>query len=150
MFGKKFADYIRFEGWILILLVVVFVVRLALSLNGAPYSQIRWVSMNLVLLVGLIYCAVAVHLRKFGGYKQLLGLVLVQNVLSHTLIALAITLSIVTATANVFTAPEVSGGSDGASWFHVSAHVIGGFLVSLFAWLFGSVILFVTRKLKPA
>ena len=150
MFGKKFADYIRFEGWILILLVVVFVIRLALSLSGESYSQIRWVSMNLVLLVGLIYCAVAVHLRKFGGYKQLLGLVLVQNVLSHSLIALAIILSIVTANANVFTAPEVSGGSSGATWFHASAHVIGGFLLSLLAWLFGSVILFVTRKLKPA
>jgi hypothetical protein len=149
MFGRKFADYIRFEGWILILLVAVFLVRLGLSLNGASFSQIRWFSMNLVLFLGLIYCSVAVHTRKFGGYWQLFGLLLVQNVLSHTLIALAIVLSIVTGTANVFTAPEVSGGSDGANWFHVAAHAIGGFLVSFLAWLFGSVILFLTRKLKP-
>jgi hypothetical protein len=150
MFGKKFADYIRFQSWILILLVAAFLVRLSLSLNGASFSQIRWFSMNLVLLLGLIYCAVAVHIRKFGGYRQLFGLLLVQNVLSHTLIALAIVLSIVTARPNVFTAPEVSGGSDGATWVHVAAHAIGGFLVTLFAWLFGSVILFATRKLKPA
>ena len=150
MFGKKFSDYIRFQSWILILLVAVFLVRLGLSLNGASFPQIRWVSMNLVLLLGLIYCAIAVHTRRFGGYRQLFGLLLVQNVLSHTLIALAITLSIVTATQNVFTAPEVSGGGDGANWFHVVAHAIAGFLVSVFAWLVGSVILFVTRKIKPA
>jgi len=150
MFGKKFADYIRFESWILILLVIVFLVRLGLSLSGASFSQIKWVSMNLVLLLGLFYCAVAVHTRKFGGYRQLFGLLLIQNVLSHTLIALAITLSIVTARPNVFTAPEVYGGSDGATWVHVAAHVIGGFLVTVFAWLFGSLVLFVTRKLKSA
>jgi hypothetical protein len=150
MLGKKFAEYIRFQGWVLILIGAVFLVRLGLSLNGASFSQIRWISMNLVLLVGLIYCAVAVHTRKFGGYRQLFGLLLVQNVLSHTLIAFAIALSIVTATPNIFTAPEVSGGGDGANWIHVAAHLIVGFLVSVFAWLFGSAILFLTRKLKPA
>jgi len=150
MFGKKFADYIRFQGWILILLVTVFLIRLGLSLSGRSFAQIRWISMNLVLLLGLVYCAIAVHTRKFGGYRHLFGLLLVQNVLSHTLIALAITLSIVTGIPNIFTAPEVSGGSDGAHWLHVVAHAVGGFLVSVLAWLFGSVILFVTRKLKPA
>ena len=150
MFGKKLSDYIRFQSWILLLLVAVFLVRLGLSLNGAPFSQIRWFSTNLVLLLGLVYCAVAVHIRKFGGYRQLLGLLLVQNILSHTLIALAIVLSIVTARPNIFTAPEVSGGSDGAHWVHVAAHAIAGFLVPLVFWLPGSIILFVTRKLKPA
>jgi hypothetical protein len=147
MFGKKFADYIRFQSWILILLVIVFLVRLGLSLSGATFSQIRWVSMNLVLLLGLFYCAVAVHTRKFGGYRQLFGLLLVQNVLSHMLISLAIIFSIVTARPSVFTAPEVYGGSNGATWGHVAAHAGGGFLVSVFAWLFGSLVLFVTRRI---
>ena len=106
MFGRKFLDYVRFERWILILIVVVFVVRLGFSLNGASFSQIRFVSINLVLLVGWIYCAIAVHVRKFGGYRQLFGLLLVQNALAHKLIALAIVISIVTAKANIFTAPN--------------------------------------------
>jgi hypothetical protein len=106
--------------------------------------------MNLVLLAGLIYCSIAVHIRKFGAYRQLFGLVLVQNVLSHLLIASAIALSIVTAKPNIFTAPEVSGGGDGATWVHVAAHAIAGPLVAVFAWLFGCLILFVIRKLKPS
>ena len=150
MFGKKFADYIRFQSWILILLATVFLIRLGLSLSGASFSQIRWLSMNVVLLLGLIYCGIAVQIRKFGGYRHLFGLLLVQNVISHTLIALAIVLSIVTARPNIFTTPEVSGGADGATWVHVAAHAIAGVLVSVFAWLFASIILFVTRRVKPA
>ena len=150
MFGKKFSDYIRFENWILILIVVVFLIRLGLSLNGSAFSQIHWVSVNLVLLVGLIYCAVAVHVQRFGAYKQLLGLLLVQNVLAHCLIALAIVLGIVTGISNVFTVPEVSGGSNGATWVHASAHLIAGFFAALVAWGIGSLILLFIRKLKPA
>jgi hypothetical protein len=150
MFGKPFAEYIRFQNWILNLIVAVFLIRLVLSLGGASFSQTRWFSMNLVLLLGLVYCSVAVHTRKFGGYRHLLGLLLVQNLLAHTLIALAIVLSIITGKPNIFTAPEVSGGTDGANWFHVFAHVIAGFLASLVAWLIGSAILFLTRKLKPS
>jgi hypothetical protein len=148
MLGRKFSDYVRFEGWILILIVLMFIVRLGLSLSGESFSLIRWFSINIVLLLGLIYCSVAVHIRKFGAYRQLLGLLLVQNVLAHILIAVGIVLGIVTARANAFTAPEVFGGSDGATWGHVAAHLIAGFLAAVVAWLIGSVILFVTRKLS--
>jgi hypothetical protein len=150
MFGKKLSEYVRFESWVLILIVVVFLARLGLSLRGSSFEQIRWVSINVVLLVGWIYCTIAVHIRKFGAYKQLLGLLLVQNVFAHWLIALAIVLGIVTGTPNIFTVPEVSGGSDGATWIHVGAHVIGGVLVSFVAWAFGSLILLVTRRVQPA
>ena len=149
VFGKKPSEYIRFESWILILIVVVFLIRLGLSLAGASFAQARWVSVNVVLLVGLVYCSIRVHTAGFGSYKQLFGLLLVQNVLAHVLIALGIVLGIVTATPNIYTAPEVSGGGEGATWIHAFIHVIAGFIVPVFAWLFGSVILLVTKKLKP-
>jgi hypothetical protein len=150
MLGRKFSDYVRFESWILILIVLMFLVRLGLSLSGESFSQIRWFSINLVLFLGLFYCAVAVHIRKFGAYKQLLGLLLVQNVLAHLLIALGIIIGIITARANAFTVPEVFGGSNGATWGHVAAHAVAGFFAGAVAWLIGAVILFVTRKLSPA
>ena len=149
MFGKKFSEYVRFEAWILILIAVVFLVRLGLSLAGASFLQARWVSVNLVLFAGLIYCSVRVHTAGFGSYKQLFGLLLGQNVFAHVLIAMAIVLGIITGTPNIFTAPEVSGGGDGATWIHALVHVVAGFIVPIFAWLFGSVILLVTKKLEP-
>jgi hypothetical protein len=147
MFGKKLSEYIRFVRWILILVAVAFVVRLGMSTAGTPFTETRWVSINLVLLVGLIYSAIAVHTSGFGSYKQLFGLLLVQNVFAHLLIGLGIVIAIVTGRENAFTVPEVSGGSNGATWFHAVLHPVASFIVSVFAWLFGSVILFVTKKL---
>ena len=106
MFGKKFSEYVRFERWILILVVVAFVSRLAIGLSGVPVPTTRWISINIVLLVGLIYCSIAVHTKRFGSYKQLLGLLFVQNAFAHLLIAVGIILAIVTGIDNIYTAPE--------------------------------------------
>jgi hypothetical protein len=149
VFGKKFSEYIRFQSWILALIAAVWLLRLVLSMAGMS-SVARWTSINIVLLAGLIYCAVATHTRGFGGYKQLLGLLFVQTAFAHVLIAAAIALAILTGTSNLYTAPEFFGGNDGATWIHVIIHLIAGFILPLFGWLIGSLILLVTRKLKPA
>lgn len=149
MFGKKFSEYVRFERWILILVVVAFVSRLAIGLSGVPVPTTRWISINIVLLVGLIYCSIAVHTKRFGSYKQLLGLLFVQNAFAHLLIAVGIILAIVTGIDNIYTAPEFFGGSDGKNWLHVLAHAVAGpIIIPLFSWLIGSVILFVTKLVK--
>ena len=150
MFGKKLSEYIRFDLWILILIAVAWAVRLGISVTGTPFATTRWVSINIVLLLGLIYCSVAVHTTGFGSYKQLFGLLLVLNVFAHVLIATGIIIGMVTGTTNAFTTPEVSGGTNGATWFHALLHVIVSPIAALMAWLLGSVILFVTRKVKSA
>jgi hypothetical protein len=150
VFGKKLSEYIRFENWILILIAIVWAIRLGISMAGTSFTITKWVSINIVLLIGLIYCSVAVHTTGFGSYKQLFGLLLVQNLCAHLLIAAGIILGIVTGTPNAYTAPEVFGGQNGATWVHVLAHLIAGPLAAPVAWLLGSVILFVTRKVKGA
>ena len=148
VFGKKWSEYIQFERWIFILIAAVWAVRLGLSLTGTSFSVIRWVSINIVLLVGLLYCSVAVHTSGFGSYKQLLALLFLQTAFAHLLIAAAIVLGIVTGTGNAYTAPEVFGGSDGRTWLHVLAHSIAPFVLPLITWVIGSVILFATKKLR--
>jgi hypothetical protein len=148
VFGKKLSDYIRFESWIIILIAIVWAIRLGISIAGTPFATTRWVSINIVLLIGIIFCSVAVHTTGFGSYKQLYGLLFVQNVTAHLLIAVGIVIGIVTGTPNAYTAPEVFGGSNGANWGHVAAHAIVGPIAALVGWLIGSVILFVTKKVK--
>ncbi len=116
MFGKKFSEYVRFDRWILILIAVAFLIRLSISMAGTPVATARWVSINIVLLVGLLYCSVAVHTSGFGSYKQLFGLLLVQLAFAHFLVASAIAMGILTGTDNIYTAPEFFGGSDGRNW----------------------------------
>jgi len=149
VFGKKFSEYIRFQRWILILVATVFIIRLVLPFAGVAIAQARWISINLVLLIALVYCSIAVHTSGFGSYKHLYGLILVHNGFAHLLIAFGIALGILTGTDNIYTAPEFFGGSSGRNWSHVLAHVFAVLIVPLIGWLIGSVILFITKRLKP-
>ena len=150
MFGKTVAQYLGFQKIVLALIVLVFLVRLALSLGGAPNATAKWVSVTVVLLVGVVYYGVAVHTRGFGSYKQLLPLLFFQSLLGEGLVALAIVLAIFTGRDNIYTAPEYSGGGDGKNWLHVVAHlVIGAVVLPLVSWGISSLVLLVTKKVAP-
>ena len=142
--------------------MVVFALRLGLSLAGVTNAYYpgkfllpkatEWVSINLVLLVGILYCAIAVQTTGFGTYKHLFPLLLFQTTIAHWLVGMGIILGIVTGHNNVFTAVEHCGvcGADGLKWGHAFGHiVVTPPLVSLVSWLPASAILFVTRKVRP-
>ena len=116
MFGKTLSDYFKFQGWVLGLIVLAFVIRWTLSAS--------WASMNLVGVIGLLYYAVGVHLTGFGSYKQLLGALIIQTALTHVLITAGIVAGILTGVDNMFTRPEFFGGSDGKTWFQDRKSVV--------------------------
>jgi phosphate/sulfate permease len=150
MFGKKVGQYLSFQRLFLVAIVVVFVVRLALSLAGTPNATARWVSVTAVLLLGTLYYGVAVHTRGFGSYKQLYPLSLFQSLLGEGLVALGVALAIVTGQDNIYTAPEYSGGGDGKNWLHVFAHVVvAAVILPLVSWGISSLVLLVTKKVAP-
>jgi hypothetical protein len=150
MFGRSFGQYLSFQRWFLVAIVVVFVLRLALSLAGTPNATAKWVSVTVVLLLGTLYYGVAVHTHRFGSYRQLYPLLLFQSLLGEGLVALAIVLAIVTAQDNIYTAPEYSGGNDGKNWMHVFAHVvIAAVALPLVSWAISSLALLVTKKVAP-
>jgi hypothetical protein len=147
IFGKPLSAYVAFAKVILLLIVVVGVARLALSLAGVENATVKWLSISIASLIGLIYFAIRVHTTGFGSYKQLLALIVLQGVVAQTIIIVGIVIAILTGRDNIFSAPEYSGGGDGKTWLHAGAHLIFGVIVgSLIAWLIGSVILFITKK----
>jgi len=150
MFGKSVGQYLSFQRWFLVAILVVFAVRLALSLSGMPNATTKWVSVTVMLLLGTLYYGVAVHTRGFGSYKQLYPLLLFQSLLGQGLVALAVVLGIVTGQDNIYTAPEYSGGTDGKNWLHVFAHVVAAAVVlPLVSWAISSLVLLVTKKVTP-
>jgi hypothetical protein len=150
MFGKSLSEYIEFQKVILGLIIVVGVVRLALSLAGVSTSAVKWFSVTGVLLIGSVYYGIRAHTRGFGGYKHLLPLSAIQNLLAQIIIIAAIALAIFTGTDNIYSIPEYSGGSDGKTWGHAAAHLfLAGILGSLFGWGLSSLIMLVTRKIAP-
>jgi hypothetical protein len=147
IFGKPLSEYVSFAKVILLLIVVVGVARLCLSLAGVENATVKWLSISVVSLVGLVYYSVRVHTSGFGSYKQLLALIVIQSVIAQAIIIAGIAIAIFTHRDNIFSAPEYSGGGDGKTWLHAGAHLVFGVIVgSLVFWLVGSVILFVTKK----
>ena len=150
IFGKNLSEYFRFQTVILWLIVIVGISRLALSLAGVPNSSAKWLSITAVIVVGAVYCTLKVHATRFGGYKHLLPLLVIQSALSQLIVAAAIALAILTNKDNIFSAPEYSGGGDGKNWGHVGAHLLVGFVIApLVFWLVGCLILLVLKKVAP-
>jgi len=150
VFGKSLSDYLSFAKVILILIVLVGVARLGLSLAGVENATVKWLSISVVTLIGLVYYAIRVHTSGFGSYKQLLALIVIQSIVAQAIIIAGIVIAIFTRRDHIFSAPEYSGGGDGKTWLHAGAHLVFGIIAgSLLAWLVGSVILFVTKKAAP-
>jgi hypothetical protein len=150
MFGKKLSEYVSFAKPILLLILVVGIARLALSLAGVQNSAVKWLSISATLLIGLVYFSIRVYTTGFGSYKQLLPVLFLQSVISQAIIIVGIVIAIETHKDNIFSAPEYSGGGDGKTWLHVAAHLVLGTTVGpLLAWLVGSVIMWVTKKVAP-
>jgi hypothetical protein len=59
-------------------------------------------------------------------------------------------MAVVTGADNIYTAPEFFNGNNGRTLTHVLMHGIAILVLPLIGWAFGSVILFVTKTIKPA
>jgi hypothetical protein len=149
MLGKSLSEYINFQKVFLILVLIVGLGRLALSLAGVPNSIGKWLSITVVLLLGLIYYAIRVHTSGFGSYKQLLPLLFIQNALGQLIVIAGIVLAIVTQKDNIFSAPEFSGGGDGKTFVHITGHLIAIIVIPLIGWAIASLIMFVTKRIAP-
>ena len=144
IFGKSVSEYVRFQTPILVFILLVGVVRLSISLAGVPASGVKYISLTVAALIGLVIVSILVHTRNFGSYKQLLPLVAIQSLVAQVFSAAAVTLAIVTGHDNVFTLSEYGG----RTWGHAGAHLaIASVVVTIGGWLVGSAILFVTKKL---
>lgn len=150
IFGKSVSEYFAFQKPIVILIVLVGLGRLGLSLAGFPISIVKWISLSLMALVGVVYCAIQVPRTGFGGYKHLLPLFVMQAGLGNLIVAGGIVLAILTGADNIYSVPEYAGGVDGKTWSHAGGHIVVGFLIGpLIAWLIGSGIMFAVKKLSP-
>lgn len=149
IFGKTLSEYVAFEWWILALIAAVGICRLALSLAGLPNSEVKWLSVTVTALLGMVYCAVMVHISGFGSYKHLLPLIVLQGIVANVIVTGGILLAMATRIDNIYSAPEYSGGVDGKTWMHAGAHIVLGFIIGpLVSWVVAAGIMFIVKKIS--
>jgi hypothetical protein len=150
IFGKTISEYVNFERGFLILVLVVGVTRLVLSLLGVANSVDKFLSITVVMLLGLLYYSVRVYTSGFGSYKQLLPVFFLQWLVAQVIIVAGIVIAISTAKDNIFSTPEYSPNkADGRNWAHAGSHLIVIVIAPLVCWLLGSLIMFITKKIAP-
>lgn len=147
IFTKSFAEYVQFQKVLFGVTLAVGLIRLVLSLAGAD-ALARFFSMNVMALVGLVLLPIMVYTKGFGGYKQVLVLLSLHQVLIGGVITLGIAIALVTGSSNVFVMGPV--GSAGAEIGHAASHLIGGPVFGLVLWLPASIILFITKRAVSA
>ena len=151
IFGKTIAEYLAFQKYPLLFVVIVGLGRLCLSLAGTPNSVARWLSITVASLLVLVYYSVRIHTSGFGSYLQLLPIHFIQSLVAQLIVVAGISIAIFTHKDNVFSAPEFSGGGDGKTWIHAGAHLIIGFTIGpLFGWLLGCALLWVVKRIVPS
>jgi len=152
IFGKRLSEYVRFQRGVLLLTLGVGLLRLALSLAGAPNSAVKYASMTVVMLASMIYYGVRVHTAGFGSYRHILPLLVIQGALITTIVVAAILLTAATGQTNIFSAPEYGGNASVP--VHIAGHLVFGLVVGpLFGWAVGSLAMLVTKKVagrRPA
>src|SRR5436309_312492 len=149
IFGRPLSQYVEFCKPFLVLVPVAGIIRLALSLGGVQNSTAKWISVTALVGIGVLYYSVRVHSCGFGSYKQLLLISVLLNLAAQVVIIFGIVLAIVTGTPNIYSSPEYAFGRDGATWSHAAAHLfIGTTAGSVFPWLIGSLVLFLTKKVS--
>ena len=147
--GKRLSEYFAFQKVFLALIAVAGVARLGLSLAGVPDGTAKWFSLTVVAAASIFYYGTAAHMRSFGGYKQLLPLLLIQNVLANSIAIIGIALTIA-GFPNIFGAPEFTGPFPAHQWAHILGHVIGGMgIFSLVGWGMASFVMLITKKVVP-
>jgi hypothetical protein len=148
IFGKSLSEYLGFEKGFLILVLAVGVARVILSLAGVPNTTVKFLSMTVLLLLGLIYYSVRVHTTGFGSYKQLLPVLALPVILTNLIVVAGIVTSIATGKDNIYSAPEFSPGKmEGNTWGHAFSHVVAMIVISFIFWGIGSLIMLLTKKL---
>ncbi len=147
LFGRTLREYVLFARVFLILTAVVGLLRLALSLAGAPDGFTVWVSINAIILLAVVVFSIRVHTTGFGGYKHLLVLVALELLVGEIIITGGIVLAVVTGVENIFSAPEFSVPFDNPL-LHAASHLLfGPTLTAVLFWIPGAAVLFVTKRL---
>jgi hypothetical protein len=155
MFGKRLSEYLAFQKGPLLIVAGVGLLRLGLSLAGAPNATATWLSMTVAGWLAIFYYGVAVHTRRFGTYRHLLPLVFIQVVVVQAIAVTGILLAI-GGVPNIYAAPEYGapfGGAATSQWLHALAHLTIGIVAPvLLGWGVASLVLLITRKVarRPA
>ena len=151
MCGRGLRDHIRLLAPLFGFIAVVWALRWALDVAGAPHGLVRALSVTGATSLAVLVAVWMIHTRGFGSYPNVVLASLLLVVFEQALIVIAIAFSVASKTENVFTKPEFSMPDDP---YHVR-HILGQLTFGIGAGMLlgaatGCLMLWLLRMLVPA
>ena len=149
--GHRLRQHLRLLSPLLALLAGVWVLRWIIGCVNTSAWLLQVVSLTLFTPVAVLLAVLTLHVRRFGGYANVVVCSLLLNAWTETLIVLAIGFSVLTGISNIYTAPMFSPSDAGPHHLrHIRGHLTYGIgLSTLTGAAVGSLLLFLLRKLAP-
>jgi hypothetical protein len=147
--GHEIRDYFRLLAPLLGLIAAVWALRLVLAATEAPPGVVRACSVSVAGAMSVLLAVLLMHMRRFGGYLEVVVATLFLIVWEQVLISAAIAFTILTGIENVYSAPEYSFRGLG-HWQHIAGHMTFGVgSGTLLGSLMGCLLLWLLRKMVP-
>lgn len=149
--GQRLRDHFRLLAPLFVLLTTIWVLRLLCAALNLPSWSLRVFSVTVTTSLSVMLAVLLIHVRRFGGYTNVVLSSLLIHVWASGLIILAIVFSVLTGTENVFTRPEYSiGGDDPLHLRHIYGHLTFGIgWGTLSGSAVGCLLLWLLRLLVP-
>jgi hypothetical protein len=150
--GRSFGEHIRLLTPLFGLIAAIWVLRWSLFHLGLPLSVVRYLSVTAILPVCILLAAVLIHVKRFGGYSNVVLSAFLLVMWSQALIVAAILFAVLTGIDNVYTLPEFSAlGPDPNHTRHIRGQLTFGIgFESLSGALIGCLFLFILRRIAPS
>lgn len=148
--GRTLRDHLQLLTPLFGVIGAVWAMRFFLGEIGAPLWLVEVFSVGVFVPICVILAALLIHLKRFGGYPNVVFASFLLVLWGQILIVAAILLTMLFGVENIYTAPQFSIPGDAGHMRHLVGHLTMGVgLETLIGSLMGCVILFMLRRTKP-
>jgi len=150
--GLGIREHVRLVAPLFGLIAAIWALRWILGVVAAPRWLIGIFSLTLATPVAILLAVLLMHVRRIGGYTNVVVVSLLLNAWAQLLIVAAILVSVASGVENIYTRPEFSAlGNDPRHLRHIYGHLVFGIAFSTpIGAAVGSFLLFLLRKMVPA
>jgi uncharacterized membrane protein YoaK (UPF0700 family) len=148
--GHNLQEHLRLLAPLFGLIAAVWALRMVVHASNAPHEIVHLLSVTLACAVSVLLATLLIHLRRFGGYANVIVSVVFLEVWTQLLIVAAIAFTALTGIHTVFADPVYSPGRMADPRIHIAAQLtfVLGFGI-IFGIGMGCLLLVLLRLLVP-
>ena len=149
--GLGIREHVRLVAPLFGLIAAIWALRWILGVVAAPRWLIGIFSLTLATPVAILLAVLLMHVRRIGGYTNVVVVSLLLNAWAQLLIVAAILVSVASGVENIYTRPEFSIlGNDPHHVRHMYGHLVFGIAFSTpIGAAVGSFLLLLLRRMVP-